>query len=139
MNKTYIIGQDYVDHAEQVMRDIFEENKNNRKSKVITTSQIRNILSMISDISDEVRVKDVATNKLDDDIQEKIQYLKLHIVYQAGRDENVNYFVKQSNLLENIDHIGNNKKQFNLFCHYMEALVAYRKYLGLEYHEKDAN
>lgn len=60
----------------------------------------------------------------------RIQYLKLHVIYEAGRDDKVRYFVDRADLIHQIDTIKNQKDRFILFCHYMEALVAYRKYLG---------
>ena len=114
--------QNYVEEAERVMQEI-------RGGKTsLSTTKIRNLLSMISDIYNDVRYE--TGDKLSRDILSRIQYLKVHIVYDAGREKSVKEFVQKADLLKQIDEIGNSRAQFLLFCHYMEALVAYWKYFG---------
>ena len=60
----------------------------------------------------------------------KIQYLKIRTIYEAGREPSVKNFVKTANIIEHIDGINKKRSRFILFSRYMEALVAYRKYLG---------
>ena len=116
--------RNYVDIAEKVMRNICSGNPRN----VVTTSKIRNILSMISDIYNDVR--HVQGDQLDEDMLGRIQYLKMRIAYEAGREQTVKTFVQEAKLFKAIDEIGESKDNLMLFCNYMEALVAYRKYLG---------
>ena len=54
----------------------------------------------------------------------------MHTVYEAGRETAVKKFVEEAQLIEQIDKIKTDRKRLILFCHYMEALVAYRKFLG---------
>ncbi len=119
-----LTNENYVGEAERVIRSLIDEN--NRK--ILTTSKIRNILSMITDIYNDVR--ELPGTELDPELLGRIQYLKVHIVYEAGRETTVRNFVEKADLLRVLDSIGNSKERFLLFCHYMEALVAYRKYLG---------
>lgn len=122
-----ITQENYVNTAEKVMRDICQPD-NPKYKKYLSTSQIRNLLAMISDIYNNVRR--TRSEKLDIDVISDIQYLKLHIVYEAGRQNTVKEFVEKADLLNQIDTINNSKAQFMLFSHYMEALVAYRKFYG---------
>ncbi len=52
----------------------------------------------------------------------------MKFAYEAGRDGNVKGFIIQTQLLENLAKIGDNKDYLLLVCHYMESLVAYHKY-----------
>ncbi len=116
--------ENYVDVAESVIEKLIDE----KGRYILTTSQIRNILAMVSDIYNDAR--HIKGDKINDDMISRIQYLKLHVAYAAGRDSKVKDFVNSADILNQIKKIGNSKEQLILFCHYMEALVAYRKYLG---------
>jgi CRISPR-associated protein, csm2 family len=115
-------NDNYVEQAEKVILKLME----NRK--ILTTSKIRKLLAMLSDIY--VKARRIKTNTLDNAIRVKIQYFKLHTIYEAGREATVRSFVEEAQLIEQIDKIGSDKSKLILFCHYMEALVAYRKYRG---------
>lgn len=69
-------------------------------------------------------------DKLTDEIVGLIEYLKIRIVYEAGRDDKVKNLVEKSEMLQIIDEINGSKKNFILFNHYLEALIAYRKFKG---------
>lgn len=112
--------ESYVERAENVIKNLYK----NR----LTTSQIRNILSMMNEIYNEV----IMTNddKLSDTIQSKLQYLKIKIIYAAGRNRDVKTFVEDSQIDQHLDHIGDSREKFILYSHYMEALVAYHRFYG---------
>lgn len=121
----------YVDKAENTMRGLKKTRKNSRNrdiTPVITTSKIRSILSMVSEIYNDTIHS--PSDELSDDMCSRVQYLKMRIAYEAGRDENVWWFVKDAEIIELINEIGKSKENLILFCHYMEALVAYHRYLG---------
>lgn len=118
-----LTNENYVEAAEHVIQNLL-----NYKRTILTTSKIRNILSMISDIYNDLRYQ--PDDNLGTEMRGRIQYLKLHIVYEAGRETTVREFVEEADLLGVLDDIGDSKERFLLFCHYMEALVAYRKFLG---------
>lgn len=125
-HKVYIVNEeDYVKHADEVMKDIVE---NERKDK-LTTSKIRNILAMFSDIYNEVMF-DSESTELSANTKSKINYMTIRLAYECGREKAVDSFNKQSDLLENIKRIGKNKEKFILVFHYMEALVAYHRFYG---------
>ena len=98
--------ENYVDQAEQVIKNLMTDRKGNI---TLTTSKIRNILAMVSEI---------------------YQYLRLRIVYESGRETSVKDFVQKAKILEELKKVKDSKSQFLLFCRYMEALVAYRKFSG---------
>ena len=124
--KIVLSEDDYVNTAEKVM----DELHNKMKSR-LTTSKIRNLLSMVSDLYNDVKREHNDT--LSPEWVGRIQYLRVRFAYEAGRDSDVKDFVDKADLLNIIEDIGNSRKKLILFCHYMEALVAYHRY----YHGKD--
>lgn len=115
----------YVDHAEKVIETLARDKKGNIK---LTTSKIRNILAMVSEIYNEVVHE--SGDKLTVKSQERIQYLRLRITYEAGREADVKDFIDNSELLIMLKKIGESKSKFLLFCRYIEALVAYHRFSG---------
>lgn len=119
----------YVKKAEETINELLDiKNKNGKPVPIATTSQMRNILAMSADIYNRVMVN--SGEDLSDEIIGLIEYLKIRIVYEAGRDEKVKKFIVQSEMLEIIDEINGSKKNFILFNHYLEALIAYRRFKG---------
>ncbi len=120
--------ENYVDKAESVIKKLnVEVDKKGKQVGVVTTSKIRNLLAMSADI-----YNDVLNNKseaLDSELIGRINYLKIRFVYEAGRDQKVKKLVEGAEIVEIINEIGNKKKNFILFNRYMEALVAYRKFI----------
>jgi len=113
----------YVKQAESVMENLLK--KMNVK---LTTSKIRNILSMISEIYNDVVLE--IGEKISVDLQERIQYVKMRIAYEVGREIAVKDFVREAKLFECIDEIKDSREKLVMFCNYMESLVAYHKYYG---------
>lgn len=114
----------YVDRAEKVIKNL----QNDRGKFDLTTTQIRNILAMLSQLYNEVIISN--HNDLPANIVSQLQYLKVRLVYTAGRMDAVKQFIEQGYILEHLKEIGKNKEKFLLFCHYMEALVAYHRFYG---------
>lgn len=121
-----ITKENYVDHAEQVMRKLCDNGS--RQRDLVTTSKIRSILSMVSDIYNNVRLE--RDPKLNENLKERLQYLKMRMVYEAGREPSVKTFIEEARLMKALDEVGDSRERLITFCHYMEALVAYRKFLG---------
>lgn len=119
----------YVDLADKTMRELVESSKRDRKSfNIITTSKIRNILGMVTEIYNLVMHE--PGKSINEDLQSKLRYLKMRFAYEAGRDNVVNDFIKRANILAYIDSIKDSKDDVLVFCHYVESLVAFRKYYG---------
>jgi CRISPR-associated protein Csm2 len=116
----------YVDAAQKAISELYQNGKNNEAK--ITTSQIRGLLSGISDIYNDIVQLD--TNELTPEIKSKIMYLKVQFVYASGRDEKVRKFIEKTNMIKHIDNALNGKKEFIKMERYMEALVAYHKFYG---------
>ncbi|MBS5365276.1 MAG: type III-A CRISPR-associated protein Csm2 [Clostridium sp.] len=95
---------------------------------ILTTSKIRNILSMISTIYNEVI--HYPSDKLNEDIVERLKYLKMRFAYEAGREKAVKNLIEVAKIFEIIEWIGNDKQKCILFCKYMESIVAYHKFNG---------
>lgn len=120
-----LTNENYLEKAEQVINNL---RKNDRGLILLTTTKLRKILSMVSEIySDASRIRE---EKLDAEMRSRLQYLKLHIVYEEGRESVVKEFVEESNLIGALDEVEDSKSKLILFCHYVEALVAYRKFKG---------
>ena len=119
----------YVDLAEKAIKKL-EAMTDFRGQKVpmATTSKIRNLLAMTAEIYNEVQ--NSSGELLSNDIKGRINYLKIRVVYEAGREKSVKNLVETAEILQHIDEIRGNKKQYILFSRYMEALVAYRKFYG---------
>lgn len=111
----------YVDYAENAIRMVHQDKRNK-----ITTTQIRNLLSMTADIYNDVLNSE--GEKLTQDILARIEYLKVHIIYAAGRSTDVRSFVDKAKILEILKSLNGSRSDFILFSHYMEALVAFHRY-----------
>ena len=92
LNKT-----NYVDKAEEVIKLLRVRNKNGKYMLKITTSKIRNLLSMVTELYNDVI--HIPNDELDEEMVQKIQYLRLRIVYEAGRDPSVKEFIQKSGIL----------------------------------------
>ncbi|WP_078807357.1 type III-A CRISPR-associated protein Csm2 [Pilibacter termitis] len=110
----------YVDEAEAVFENLSQEKELNK----LTTTQIRNLLSLTANLYDEIQVKKF------EELTDKINYLRVQFVYQSGRNKSVEYFVKKAGIIDLLKNRVKNKVTLIRFCRYMEALVAYFKYNG---------
>ena len=126
----------YVDQAEEVIKKL--------KKPMVTTSKLRNLLAITSDIYNQVVSSE--SDDLDENIKEQIEYLRIRFIYEIGRDEqkyydnklkkeivkqgSVSEFVKGANLLNELENINGSRENYILFSRYMEALVAFHKYYG---------
>ena len=119
-----------VDKAENVIKNLVKGARKNFKGEpdIVTTSKIRNLLAMNADIYNQVLTK--SSEKLDDEICGRIEYLRVRFMYECGRAPKVNEFVQQAEILEILKEIKQSKKNYLLFSRYMEALIAFHKYYG---------
>ena len=122
-----ITNDNYVNEAEKVIKTL-KERKNAKGNfiPVVTTSKIRNLLAMTSDIYNEVM--NISGENLDEDICSRIEYLRIRFIYEAGREKAVKDLVETAKLLDVLASIKGSRKRYILFNRYMEALVAFRKY-----------
>lgn len=125
--------ENYVDKAEQAIQTLIQESKAKSRSgraNIVTTSKIRNLLTMTADIYNRALM--CPSPKLDADICGDIEYLRIRFLYECGRDQEqkVKNFVEKAELLEILKEINQDKENYLLFSRYMEALVAFHKYYG---------
>lgn len=126
----------YVDMAEAHIKELIQKNTRvsatGKKSvNIVTTSKIRGLLSMVSDIYNDVLNEKGET--LSSDIVSRISYMKVHFYYEAGREKLVRSFLDTAEVFPLLNEIKGKRSGFILFSRYMEALVAFRKF----YVEKD--
>lgn len=123
----FVLQKNYADQAEQVIKDLKKQLGRNYQN--FTTSKIRNILSMVSEIYNDVRAE--PEDALDEQMQSRIEYLKVRLAYESGREPYVvKPFVERAGLRELLSVIGDSRKKFIDFARYMEALVAYHRFYG---------
>ena len=125
-----LTNENYLEKAEKVIDTLSKDKKTGKTlyAPKITTTKLRKILSMVSEIySDASRMRE---EKLDSEIKSRLKYLKLHIVYEEGREPVVKEFVEESKLIGALDEVEDSKSNLIVFCRYVEALVAYRKFKG---------
>ena len=127
-----ISKENYVETAEKVVKSLDKDNRRGEEVFRLTTSKIRGLLSMVSEIYNEAMR--TAGDKLDADLIERVKYLKMRFAYEAGRDKDRNKPVKdlvdKAGIFDIIDGIGDSKEKCIIFCRYMESIVAYHKYYG---------
>ncbi len=119
-----LTNTNYVDRAEEVILKLKESGGGRIR---LTTSQIRNILTITSTIYDNAKRK---KGPLDEEELMSVQLLRTKFVYESGRDKNVEQFIQMADLINLIKSIGDSREKLILFCKYMEALVAYHRFEG---------
>ena len=116
------VPEDYVDEAERIMRSLMSQ------PKKVTTSKIRNLLSLVTDIFNTENIR--TDEKLLPESIVKLNLMRVRVAYECGRDDTVKNFVAQTNLLEYLKGISTDRADLIRFAHYMEALVAFHRYFG---------
>ena len=96
--------------------------------KTVTTSKIRNLLSLVTDIFNTENIR--TEEKLRPESIVKLNLMRVRVAYECGRDDTVKSFVAQTNLLEYLKGISTDRADLIRFAHYMEALVAFHRYFG---------
>lgn len=125
---TPLTEENYVDLAMKAINSLRVDKKTGKPAKMLTTSQIRNLLAMTSDIYNDVQNE--KKEQLDKDIIARINYLRVRFVYEAGREKKVKAFVQETHILDYLVTAKKGRKEYILFSRYMEALVAYHRYYG---------
>lgn len=124
------LQEDYVALAEQVMRSLGQADRFDPSLMrfEITTSQLRRILALAMDIYNAESMSNLTL--ISDKTASKLLHIRVQLVYSAGREKAVKEFVTRSNLLEYLHGAGKNRQKLLNWIHYLEALVAYHRYLG---------
>ena len=127
--------ENIVDKAELAIKSIRKPNKKNHDKLDIElkTNQIRKILTAVNILKNKVDIYKIAkpqAKKLDEELQMEIEFLRVSISYQVGREKLVREFVEKADLLNMVKDINGDIKAFENFCRYIEALVAFHKFYG---------
>lgn len=131
--------ENIVDKAELAIKSIRKPNKKNHDKLVIElkTNQIRKIFTAVNILKNKVDIYKIAkpqAKKLDEELQMEIEFLRVNIAYQIGREKGkenlVREFVEKADLLNMVKNINGDIKAFENFCRYIEALVAFHKFYG---------
>lgn len=112
--------KDYVDFAENLMRS---------NSRSITTSKLRNLLSLLMDVynTEVLRTEETITQEN----AVKLQMARIRMAYEYGRGERwTKEFINAANLLPWLKEIGDSREKLLHYVHYLEALVAYHRFFG---------
>ena len=108
----------YVDEAEKVINKI--KNYKCKKEDRVTTSKLRKLLALTSEIYDELRANGI------DAVMDKIVYLQIQFVYQGGRYKGMKNFIEQAQLIEILKKIQQSKdpKDFVPICNPLKATIS---------------
>lgn len=112
----------YVDRAEAVIKNL--------RHNDITTSKLRNILAMAADIYNDI--KRDKSESISEENRKRLEYLRVRMIYEAGRTKEVQEFLIESDLCNELKKVNGKKTKYVDFYHYLEALVAFHKYYGGE-------
>lgn len=117
---------DYADTAEKLMKRLSKETggKDSKPFNGLTTTKLRRIYGYIMNIYTKINERSDFEAHLGD-----IQYLKVRMAYESGREESVKGFLKETHLMTLVDQVGS-YDEFMLYCRYAESLVAYFKFFG---------
>ena len=119
----------YVELAEQAIKTLSsKKDLKGRQVPMVTTSKIRNLLSMVSDTYNEVL--NLKEDRLTDALIGQINYMKIRFYYEAGREAKVKELLETAKVFTIMDQIETSRANYILFSRYMEALVAFRKFYG---------
>lgn len=113
------LPKDYVDAAERVILSL-------NRNEVITKTKLRNLYSMITEISNAENRR--LESELLPESQTQLMRIRIRMVYEAGRERSVKVFLEQAKLLEYLKDIGTSREKLMDYAGYMEALVAYHRY-----------
>ena len=126
------VPENYVDEAERIMRALISS------GTTVTTSKIRNLLSLVTDIYNEENIR--TEEKLRPESVVKLNLMRVRVAYEYGRDNGASVgkdkvypmreFITQAHLREYLKGISTDRADLIRFAHYMEALVAFHRYLG---------
>mgnify|MGYP002549696969 FL=1 len=122
---------DVVTEAEKAIKELQYKDRYNKID--VTTSQIRKFLTAVNVVRNKVdlyKAKNKGAEALSKELTAEIKFLKVNLLYQAGRTAAVKQFMTVSKLDIIIDGIGDSLARFVKFTKYVEALVAYHKFLG---------
>lgn len=122
---------DVAAEAESVIQSLIREDKHGRLD--LKTNQIRKFLAAVTSVTNQIEVwhmQHIDTDVLPDELAAEVKYLKVKLAYQAGREKSVKEFAEKAEIARRIDAIGRDRRKYQEFAHFVEALVAYHRFYG---------
>lgn len=119
----------YVAKAQEIVEELYGIKSGGQTIGKITTSKLRNFLSMASDIYN-VEVRRTEHDLLPSSKQ-ALMLMRIRIAYECGRENstNVKQFVLRTNMISYLLGI-ESREDFIAYSHYLEALVAFHRFYG---------
>jgi CRISPR-associated protein Csm2 len=126
---------DRVDGSKPYDPVVTGENLINRlEPNSFTTSQLRKVLSSAVIVKNRIERELGESTQLSDSIAEEVQYLRVKLIYQMGRDPKIKRCFTEHNvdLPAIIKNIGKDRDRFERFFKLLESIVAFKKFKGGE-------
>ena len=124
---------DVAAEAEAVIQSLVYKDHRDNERLDLKTSQIRKFLAAVTSVTNQIEVwhmQHIDTDVLPDELAAQVKYLKVKLAYQAGREKSVKQFAEKARLSQRIDAIGCDRRKYQEFAHFVEALVAYHRFYG---------
>lgn len=124
---------DVTAEAEAVIQSLVYKDHRDNDRLDLKTSQIRKFLAAVTSVTNQIEVwhmQHIDTDVLPDELAAQVKYLKVKLAYQAGREKSVKQFAEKARLSQRIDAIGCDRRKYQAFAHFVEALVAYHRFYG---------
>ena len=113
------VPENYVDEAERIMRALISS------GTTVTTSKIRNLLSLVTDIYNDESIR--TEDKLKPDSVVKLNLMRVRVAYEYGRDNGesvgkdkvypMKEFITQAHLREYLKGISTDRADLIRFAH----------------------
>lgn len=126
-DKIAISGANYAQVAEEIVSPPNTDGRTrgmNDKFKRLSMSKLRGIYGLVTNVYTRVNTPSDLEENLSD-----LQYIKVKMAYESGRDFTVKDFISETRLMALLDQV-HSYDQFILYCRYAESLVAYFKFYG---------
>ena len=94
--------------VEKIIKD-YKEQKEKIKKKLISTTQLRLLLSNAVVVKNKIQAKRFKEDDVNEEIKRDIKYLLVKHIYQCGRDKQVKEFDKIFSISNNLKEIGNHE------------------------------
>ena len=124
---------DVAAEAEAVIQSLVYKDRRGYDRLDLKTNQIRKFLAAVTSVTNQIEVwhmQHIDTDVRPDELAAQVKYLKVKLAYQAGREKSVKQFAEKARLSERIDAIGCDRRKYQEFAHFVEALVAYHRFYG---------
>lgn len=122
--KYMLTSENYANTAERLMRGFMEDYSSKPDKEKLSTSKLRGIYAMVMNVYTRANSpQEYQACKSD------IQYLRVRMAYEAGREPVVRSFLLKTRLMDVLGKV-ETYDQFMLYCRYAESLVAYFKFFG---------